>query len=87
MGYAEDANLGETERILLAMHNLSIVRAEIAWTVMEIGGNVAAPEENIVKSLNELESAGYVKSYKDSQGSRRYYLTSRGIIKISTLFT
>ncbi len=87
MGYSENENLGETEKILLLMHNLSIVHPEIAWTSFEIAKNSSISEENLIQILKQLETEGYVKSYSDAGGAKRYYLTSMGIIKISTEFT
>lgn len=87
MAYSDDVDLEEPEKILLAMHNLSLVRPEIAWSGQDIARNSSLAEASIQQILGDLEKAGYVKSYSDPNGVRKFYLTSRGIIKISTLFT
>jgi len=87
MGYVDDADLGEAEKVLLAMHNLSLVRPEIAWSDRDIARGASMPEGSILTILRQLETSGYVKSYSDQDGVRRFYLTSRGIIKISAMFT
>jgi hypothetical protein len=87
MGYRDDSSLGDAEKVLLTMHNLSLVRPEIAWTDREIARSVYISEDILLRILKDLEIAGYVKSFSDNKGIRRFYLTSRGIIKISTLFT
>lgn len=87
MGYRDDTSLGETEKILLAMHNLSLVRPEKAWTLIEIAMNTSITEEDTLKILAELEKTGYVKSLSDQTGTKKFYLSSSGIIKISAFFT
>jgi DNA-binding IscR family transcriptional regulator len=87
MAYVDDANLGDAEKVLLAMHNLSLVRPEIAWAGQDIARNSSIPEGSVLPILQQLETTGYVKSYSDQNGVRRFYLTSRGIIKICSLFT
>jgi len=87
MAYTDDANLGEAERVLLAMHNLSLVRPEIAWSGREIARGASISEDSIQPLLRELEATGYVKSYSDQNGVRRFYLSSKGIIKTSAFFT
>jgi len=87
MAYVDDANLGETEKVLLAMHNLSLVRPEIAWSGQEIARGASISEGSALLILQELETTGYVKSYSDQDGVKRFYLSSKGIIKISALFT
>ena len=87
MGYRDDASIGETERILLAMHNLSLVSAERGWTGQEIANKISMSKDDVLRILNELEMTGYARSFLDLNGSKRFYLSGSGIIKISSLFT
>ena len=87
MGYEEGNRLGEAEKILLMMHNLSLVHQEIAWTSLEIAKNASISEDYLISMLKELEAGGYVRSFSDADGARKYYLTGMGIIKVSTEFT
>jgi len=87
MAYTDHEDLGEAERILLVMHNLCIVRPEIAWQGKEIAKNIPLPEGDALSMLEQLETKGYVRSEMDHTGIRRFYLSSTGIIKVSTLFT
>ena len=87
MAYGEDGNLGEDDKILLLMHNLSLVHREIAWTSLEIAKNASISEDYLISMLKQLEARGYVRSFSDADGEKKYYLTGIGIIKISTEFT
>ena len=87
MGYRDDASLGETEKILLAMHNLSLVRPERGWTSQEITKSTSVSHNDVLRILKELETTGYAKSFLDKNGAKRFYLLGSGIIKISALFT
>jgi DNA-binding MarR family transcriptional regulator len=79
-------DIGESEKILLAMHNLCIVRPEISWPGKEIAKHVPLSESTVLQMLTQLENKGYVKSFMES-GNMKYYLSNTGIIKVSTLFT
>jgi len=87
MSYTDHQDLGEAERILLVMHNLCLVRPEIAWLGGEIAKNIPLPEGTALSMLEQLEAKGYVRSQVDQTGAKRFYLSSTGIIKVSTLFT
>ena len=87
MAYIDHEDLGEAERILLVMLNLCLVRPEIAWQGKEIAKNIPLPEGNALSMLEQLEAKGYVRSQMDQTGTKRFYLSSTGIIKVSTLFT
>jgi hypothetical protein len=87
MVYGDDGKLGEDDKILLLMHNLSLVHREIAWTSLDIAKNASISEDYLISVLKQLEARGYVRSFSDADGSKKYYLTGVGIIKISTEFT
>lgn len=87
MGYRENEELGEAEKILLLMHNLSLVNREIAWTSLEMAKNASISENDLISTLKQLEGRGYIRGFNDADGARKYYLTGMGIIKISTEFT
>jgi len=87
MGYRENESLGEDEKILLLMHNLSLVNREIAWTSLEMAKNTSVSENDLISTLKHLEARGYIRSFSEADGARKYYLTGMGIIKISTEFT
>jgi DNA-binding MarR family transcriptional regulator len=39
------------------------------------------------QNLDKHVSDGYVAAYNDHEGSRRFYLTSTGIIRVCSLFS
>lgn len=87
MDYGEDGKHGEAENILLMMHNFSLVHREIAWTSLEMAKNASISEDYLISMLKQLEVGGYVRSFNDADGAKKYYLTGMGIIKVSTEFT
>ncbi|MCJ7635279.1 hypothetical protein MUP77_23180 [Candidatus Bathyarchaeota archaeon] len=87
MGYRDDASLGVTEKILLAMHNFSLIRPERGWTSQEIAKNTSISQNEVLRILEELETTGYARSFFDQNGIKRFYLSGSGIIKTSSLFT
>jgi hypothetical protein len=43
--------------------------------------------DDVEKTLDNYKLEGFVESFADNEGKRRYYLTGRGIIKVCALFT
>jgi len=84
---SSEDNLRVSERLLLAMHNLCLVRPEIAKTGGEIAKSIHMAVDFVEKILNKHEADGYVKSFKDASGVRRFYLTSVGILKVCSVYT
>lgn len=82
-----EEDLPLSEKLLLAMHNLCIVRPEIAKTGEEIAKSVRLASDNVLGILVGHEANGYVTSLIDSMGARRFYLTSLGMIKVCSSFT
>lgn len=82
-----EEDLPLSEKLLLAMHNLCIVRPEIAKTGEEIAKSVRLASDNVLGILAGYEANGYVTSLIDSMGARRFYLTSLGMIKVCSSFT
>ena len=69
------------------MHNLGLVKPGIAKTSREIAKTVQEAADNVAKILAEHEAAGYVKSFEDPEGVRRFYLTRAGILKVCSVYT
>ena len=80
-------HLSAPEKLLLTMHNLGLVKPEIAKTGGEIAKATQEAVDNVTKILYEHEAAGYVKSFEDANGVRRFYLTSTGILKVCSVYT
>ncbi len=75
------------EKVLLIMHNLSAMRPEFAKTAGELAQILQKAVGNVLTALGKHEAEGYVKSYTDQSGNKRFYLTEVGIIKVSAFFT
>ncbi len=69
------------------MHNLCVVRPEIAKSGEEIAESLRAAADSVSGILSEHEARGYVKSLTDSLGVRRFYLSNMGMIKVCSSFT
>lgn len=82
-----EENIPPREKILLIMHNLCLIRPEGAKTANEIAQVLQNAADYVLNVLNKHEAEGYVKSYTDQSGSKRFYLTGPGIIKVCSIFT
>lgn len=80
-------HISAPEKLLLTMHNLCIVKPEIAKTCGEIAKAVQEAVDNVKEILTKHEADGYVKSFEDASGARRFYLTSVGILKVCSVYT
>jgi predicted transcriptional regulator len=77
----------ESERLLLAMHNYGVVHERASKTIQELVQLTKISVEQLAGVLREYEESGYVKSFTDSDGLKRYYLTGMGMIRVSSAFT
>lgn len=82
-----EENISPSERILLTMHNLGVMRQGVAKAASELAQILQKATDDILDALNKHEANGYVKSYTDQEGTRRFYLTVVGIIKVCSSFT
>jgi len=69
------------------MHNLCLVRAETAKTGNEIAGVLQMDLSKVKEILDQQETYGFVRSYMDPSGARKYFLTGIGIIRVCSCFT
>jgi DNA-binding MarR family transcriptional regulator len=82
-----EENIPTPEKLLLLMHNLCIVRPELAKTGEELSQTLRIAVDHALQILREFERDGYVKSYTGQHESRQFYLTGRGILKVCSSFT
>ena len=76
-----------SEKILQALHNLCATAPELARKSEEFAQIYKVDKGEIEKLLDDYSVEGYVQSFLDDEGKKRYCLTPRGIIKVSALFT
>jgi DNA-binding MarR family transcriptional regulator len=79
----EDADV----RILLQLHNLAAVDAGKAVEAEDVAKLLMIKPEELTCRLLDLVNKGYVASFQDRVGRRRFHLTGLGVIKIESLFS
>jgi len=69
------------------MHNLCATSGEMARKSDDLAQILQTDVNTVNQNLNKHVSDGYVADYRDNGGNRRFYLTSKGIIRVSSLFS
>lgn len=80
-------DIPSSDKLLLFMHNLGLVRSETAKTGHELAQMLQMDIKNVNEILDRQETYGFVRSYVDPGGTKKYYLTGIGIIKVCSSFT
>jgi len=76
-----------SERLLISLHNLCATSGEMARRSEDLAQIVQTDINTVNQSMDKHVSDGYVEAYYDNEGKRRFYLTSRGIIRVCSLFS
>ena len=76
-----------SERLLINLHNLCATSREMARRSEDLAQIVQTDINTVNQSMDKHISDGYVEAYYDNEGNRRFYLTSRGIIRVCSLFS
>lgn len=76
-----------SEKLLQMLHNLCATAPDLARKSEELEQILQLDVNEVEKILNNYGLEGYVKSFTDNEGKKRYYLTGSGIIKVCALFT
>ena len=76
-----------SERLLIALHNLCATSAGWAKRSDELAQILQADVSEVNRILDGHVSEGYVVSLADHEGNKRYHLTSKGIIRVCSLFS
>jgi hypothetical protein len=63
------------------------MRPEAAKTVKELANMSKAAVDYVIDELRKHEINGYIKSYSDVGGDKKFYLTETGIIRVCSFFT
>jgi hypothetical protein len=69
------------------MHNLCATSGEMARKSEDLAQILQTDVNTVNQNLDKHVSDGYVADYGDNEGNRRFYLTSRGIIRVSSFFS
>ncbi len=76
-----------SEKILQTLHNLCATAPDLARRSEELAQVMQLDLNEVEQILDNYGSNGYLESFTDNEGKRRFYLTGRGIIKVCALFT
>jgi len=76
-----------SEKLLQTLHNLCATAPDLARRGEEFAQILQIDVNEVERILNNYHSDGYVESFVDNEGKKRYYLTGTGIIKVCALFT
>ena len=76
-----------SERLLISLHNLCATSGEMARRSEDLAQILQADMNTVHQNLDKHISDGYVDAYYGNEGNRRFYLTSRGIIRVCSLFS
>lgn len=76
-----------SEKLLQTLHNLCATAPDLARKSEELAQVLQLDVNQVENILDNYGLEGYVESFNDSEGKKRYYLTGSGIIKVCALFT
>ncbi len=82
-----DSELSPQQKLLLAMHNAGAIMGKSGKSVDELARLTGIPAEDIPQLIADHTAAGYLGDVVDEGGVKKYFLTGRGIIRVSSLFT
>lgn len=83
----EEERLSSADKLLLTLHNLGVVHEKASKTVHELVQLTKISLEQLTEIIKGHEEAGYLSSMTNHEGSKHYFLTGRGIIRVSSIFT
>jgi hypothetical protein len=76
-----------SEKILQTLHNLCATAPDLARRSEELAQVLQIDLGEVERILDGHKTEGFVESFLDNEGKKRYYVTGRGIIKVCALFT
>jgi hypothetical protein len=80
-------DLPVSERVLISLHNLCATSGDMARKSEELAQTLQTSTDEVNQNLDQHISGGYVASFFDNEGNRRFYLTNTGIIRVCSLFS
>ncbi|MGC9346113.1 MAG: hypothetical protein ACP5ER_04930 [Candidatus Bathyarchaeales archaeon] len=76
-----------SEKILQTLHNLCATAPDLARRSEELAQVLQLDLTEVERILDNHGLEGYVETFTDNDGKKRYYLTGSGIIKVCAIFT
>ena len=74
------------EELLISLSNLCTISGEMARKGEDLTQILLTDINAVNQNLDKRVSDGYVTSYCDHEGNRRFYLTSIMIVRVCSLF-
>ena len=75
------------DKVLQTLHNLCATAPDLARSSDEVSNIMQTDRVEIESILDNYKNEGFAESFIDSEGRKRYFLNSKGIIKVCSLFT
>jgi len=75
------------EKVLQTLHNLCATAPDLARRSEELSQVLQIDLGEVERILDNYKADGFVESFVDNEGKKRYYVTGSGIIKVCALFT
>lgn len=82
-----DKELSPQQRLLLVMHNVGAILGRAGKTIDELARLTDIDHDQLDDILTSHIKAGYIDCSIDETCTKRYLLTGRGIIRVSSLYT
>ena len=73
--------------LLVALHNVGAIIGKTGKTLDELIKLTNINREELEGIIASQITSGYLEYSDDQTGTRRYHLTGRGIIRVSSLYT
>ena len=75
------------DQVLQTLHNLCATAHDLARTTYELASVLQRDPFEIESVLDNYKTEGFTENFIDFEGKKRYFLNSKGIVKICSLFT
>jgi len=75
------------QTLLITLHNVGAIIGKSGKTLDELIKLTNLPKEELEEIISSQITSGYLVCTIDDKGTKRYQLTGRGIIRVSSLYT
>ena len=75
------------DTVLQTLHNLGAITADLSRSGEELASFMQKDRLEIENILDNYKTEGFAESFIDSEGKKRYFLNSKGIIMVCSHFT
>ena len=75
------------QTLLITLHNVGAIIGKTGKTLDELVKLTNIKKEELEEIISSQSNSGYLDCSIDEKGTKRYQLTGRGIIRVSSLYT